>query len=356
MEAMDNEISAAEAKTVEASSTSTFLSKFSSLPASISSRMSVFADAVVSSTTSPFSKHHQHDSKPTLAEVTKKSFDFNDMLVHIPLDPNEPVRTYAEIDKMEAQEKSEAKKSTGFQHVMRNAFKTLRISKKTSLEQIASNPNGRIAEEDRNSFGEGSDILENFGQTELILKEDDVQTPLIPDVFPVGIPAPGMGNIPSSLEPTDEDSQSLTTDEITLSKLSKDPCVSVDCLTGSQCHVDMMECRPTQPGGLLITSTGGKDVQYVCRVHPQAPFSFLVQEIRTREGFSSVAQKIDSSAGDNVNTGLEDCLEDFTLEVLRKKPVNLRIFAQQHFERKVRENGEGIKARPEIMLIPMMMA
>jgi hypothetical protein len=37
--------------------------------------------------------------------------------------------------------------------------------------------------------------------------------------------------------------------------------------------------------------------------------------------------------------GLEECLEEFTLEVLRKKPVNLKIFAQQHFEKKVKENG-----------------
>ena len=37
--------------------------------------------------------------------------------------------------------------------------------------------------------------------------------------------------------------------------------------------------------------------------------------------------------------GLEECLEEFTLEVLRKKPVNLKIFAQQHFENKVKENG-----------------
>ncbi|CAG0925243.1 unnamed protein product [Notodromas monacha] len=212
-----------------------------------------------------------------------------------------------------------------------------------------------------------------------------------------------MGNIPSSLEPTDEDSQSLTTDEITLSKLSKDPCVSgaacdlansdlteehrhfsreltpkdrdsVSSLLQSKpenihestSHLNVNDgddqvssdsenivhlpegpkcfalgvwksfprpgkrddkdhltdwpsvtvhlyylTRPTQPGGLLITSTGGKDVQYVCRVHPQAPFSFLVQEIRTREGFSSVAQKIDSSAGDNVNTGVWDSVDIF---------------------------------------------
>jgi hypothetical protein len=37
--------------------------------------------------------------------------------------------------------------------------------------------------------------------------------------------------------------------------------------------------------------------------------------------------------------GLEECLEEFTLEVLRKKPVNIKIFAQEHFTKKVKDEG-----------------